>query len=209
MTNNEYAAIIYRQVYNRDGDSDVYTRGMMEALKSITHKEQVVLENRFRHRMTLKEAGKEFGISEYAVRYTVKKALARLRHPFRLRMMSMTRVEEERDLYRQASEEAEAMNEKLNRLIFLLVRGMPINEELHAAYDKLEMRVADAGFLPQIAKALCWAKINIVGDLYDVDSYERLMRIRNIGAKYIDSLIARMRELGFNEWADAMESGKG
>jgi hypothetical protein len=209
MTDHEYAAVLYCRVFRVEDDGgETYVQGVKDALGTLKERERLALEGRLRYGKTYKLIEKELGMSAQAARRVVNTAICKLRHPFRIRMMSMARVEEERSLYRQASEEAKAINEKLNRLVFLLVRGMPINEELHAAYDKLEMRVDEAGFLPQAAKALYWANIKTVGDLYDVDSYERLTRIRNIGTKYIGSLIGRMRELGFNKWADAIESEK-
>ena len=99
MTDKEYAAVIYRHVFNVEDDGgDAHTRGIMRAIDTLFEREQLVLNEYYRHGKTLRQVGEEIGLTGASVGRIVKKAIRKLRHPSRLRDMSMAKVEAERDM---------------------------------------------------------------------------------------------------------------
>jgi len=110
MTDREYAALIYRRVFNvKDDGGDAYTPGILKVLETLRLREQTVLENRLRRGMTMKQAGEKFSLSESSARYIFKKALRKLRHPSVIRDMSMAKIAADRNMYK---EELEAVSKR-------------------------------------------------------------------------------------------------
>jgi len=186
VTDQEYAARIYCLVFDVDDDEgDAYTQGILYAIKTLSHYEQTVLKSRFRDGMTWKQAGEMLcdGHSSRA-RYHTQKALLKLRHPSRLKHMSMARIVAERDEYKQ-------------RII-----------EMQKLYDPRMLSLFDADFPLRAAHVLTRMGIGTVEAVHNIDSYERLKNIRDLGKRATDELIAHMRHLGFSEWADKIELTK-
>ena len=85
MTDQEYAAIIYRKIFLVTDDNDAPTQGIMKAISTLGPREQFVLEKYYRHGKTLEQVGKEIGLSRSWVGQIVNKAILKLRHPLRSR----------------------------------------------------------------------------------------------------------------------------
>jgi len=114
MTDQEYAARIYRRVFHvGDDGGDAYTRGIMQALDTLCPREQIVLSSYYRHGKTQEQIGKEIGLARASVGHIVQKAILKLRHPSRSRNMSMAKIEADRDMYRQ---ELRAANIRISEL---------------------------------------------------------------------------------------------
>ena len=96
MTDNEYALKIYCRAFSVASDNgDAYTQGIFEAIKTLDAREQLALESYFRHCNTYKQVAIILGgVSNETARRVVQKALLKLRHPYRLRNMSLKAVTE-------------------------------------------------------------------------------------------------------------------
>jgi len=94
MTDNEYAYIIYCRVFSGALDSgDAYTHGILEQVSSLDAREQLALESYYRHGNTYEQTAAILGgVSNETARRVVQKALLKLRHPYRLRCMSLKAV---------------------------------------------------------------------------------------------------------------------
>ena len=104
MTNTEYAANIYRLVFNVDDGGDAYTHGILEVLKTLSPYEEIAVESRYRYGMTFKQAGERIGgLSELQATHYTKKALRKLRHPSRTRNMSVAAIIERKDILLDAA----------------------------------------------------------------------------------------------------------
>ena len=99
MTDNEYASRIYCCVFCTDSDGgDSYTRGILDMIGTLSDREQAALESYHRFGYTYKQTGAALGgISGEAARRIVLKALLKLKHPSRLRNMSVKSLLEKRD----------------------------------------------------------------------------------------------------------------
>jgi len=93
MTEQEYAALIYRLVFHADGNGDICTAGVIKALDTLLPRERLLLENYYRCGKTMKQIGKEIGLSGESVGRIIKKAHRKLRHPSVSRDMSIARAE--------------------------------------------------------------------------------------------------------------------
>jgi len=120
MTDNEYASRIYCCVFCTDADDgDSYTRGILDAIGTLTVREQTALESYYRHDNNYKQTGSVIGnISGEAARRIVQKALLKLRHQSRRKNMSVKNIIKDHD-----KKTAEAMDivfelrETLNQFI--------------------------------------------------------------------------------------------
>ena len=99
MTDNEYASKIYCCVFVKDTDGgDSYTRGILDVIGTLSSREQAALESYYRHGNTYKQTGIIIGnLSGETARYTVQKALLKLKHPSRIRYMSVKSILNMRD----------------------------------------------------------------------------------------------------------------
>ena len=99
MTDNDYASKIYCCVFNVDSDGgDSYTRGILDAVGTLTIREQAALESYYRYGNTYKHTGIILGkISGEAARRIVQKALLKLRHQSRIKNMSVASIIKNRE----------------------------------------------------------------------------------------------------------------
>jgi len=87
MTDNEYASKIYCRIFRTDtygGDS--YTQGILDAISTLSDREQAALEFYYRYGNNYKQTGKLIGdFSGETARQIVLKALLKLKHPSRIK----------------------------------------------------------------------------------------------------------------------------
>ena len=86
MTDQEYAARIYREVFNTK-PGDAYTQGILAAIETLESREQAMLESYVRHGKTYKQTAEVFHLSAASTWQIVRKAFCKLRHPSRTRRM--------------------------------------------------------------------------------------------------------------------------
>ena len=120
MTDNDYASKIYCSVFNVDTDGgDSYTRGILDAVGTLSVREQAALESYYRHGRTYKQTGMMLGrISGEAARQVVQKALLKLRHQSRIKNMSVAsiiKIHETRTA--EVTELAKALREALDHYL--------------------------------------------------------------------------------------------
>ena len=207
MTDQEYAARIYCQVFKAEYDGgDAYTQGIQSAIGTLGDREQIMLENYYRHGRTYVQMGNEFCLSGQKARQIVQKALLKLRHPSRSRNMSIAQVAKDRDMYKDKLAEANDTINELSKLAASLSKGISTNEELQAILVKQETCVCDIGLSRQAKGALLRASKQTVKSILSITTWDELCGIRNFGVKSRGEVLVKMRELGFHEWADRMDA---
>ena len=95
MSDEDYAANLYCHIFGveEDGD-DANTRRILDALNTLTERERISLECRFRECRTLEQTREALGgVGNERVRQIQAKAIRKLRHPARVRDMSVAQIE--------------------------------------------------------------------------------------------------------------------
>jgi len=93
MTDKEYAALIYDLIFPDEiADDDMYARGVLEMIDTLTEREQYALECYYRYDLTYKQASAKLGLSHSQAHRVVTKAVLKLRHPTRADNMSIRRM---------------------------------------------------------------------------------------------------------------------
>ena len=191
MTDNKYAALIYYQGFGVKDDSDVYVKGILDAIGTLPPQERSVLETYYRHGKSCRQIGEDFGIPGQSVGKIVQKALRKLRHPSKAREMSIAQIRKDRDRYKE--ELAEARNRDLDKPM--------------APFSR-EMSICGMEFSARTQNALLRAGKDTVKSLLEIATFAELQKIRNLGAASGNEVIAKMRGLGFHAWADGIAAGQ-
>jgi len=93
MTENEYAARIYCKVFQLESpDDDIYVRGTLDAISTLTEQEQRALRYYYRDGLTYKQTGAQLSLSESSANRVVRKALLKLRRPGSLDRIRVSRI---------------------------------------------------------------------------------------------------------------------
>jgi len=205
MTDHEYAGKIYNLIFYVTSDNgDAYTRGILDALMSLSIREQTALECYYRYGNTYEQAGRIIGdIKGEAARRMINKALMKLRHPSKSRNYSVKLILDERDKRIDSlKKEVDGLYDQIERL----TKGLPLDREIQFKIDERKAGIGSLGFSSRINNHLLDAGINTVESLIAIDSFDVLMEKRNFGKKSRLEIIQKMRQLGYNEWADKMDS---
>ena len=90
MTDDEYAVIIYCNVFRvNNDDGDTCVSGVFDMIKTLSDREQAALESYYRNGNTFKQTGLILnGIKPEVARRLVNKAVLKLKHPSRLKYLS-------------------------------------------------------------------------------------------------------------------------
>ena len=93
MTDNEYASRIYCRIFRLEHtDGDLYARGVLNAINTLSEREQRTLEHYYRDGLTYKQTAEKIGLSPSQARRVVVTALLKLRHPCRSDHMRISKI---------------------------------------------------------------------------------------------------------------------
>lgn len=180
----------------------VYVPALVESLKSLTEREQKVIEMRFRYGYNLEQTAKKFNVTRERIRQIEARALRKLRHPRHFKkwmkdtLDKAWEIAEERDKVRL---ENVILKNKLREM--MRAGGVP-EEEIGEAMKPVESEdvvtledMADKGLSVRSYNCLKRSGINTLDDLKGM-TFEELMRVRNLGRKCCDEIIRIMRGYG-------------
>ena len=207
MTDNEYASRIYCRVFRVDGDNgDVYTRGTLDAISTLDEQERSALECYFRNGLTYEQTGAFLGdVGKEAARSVINKAILKLRHPSRARLISVGKLV--RHMERQL-EDAELAIAELHNRIERISYGEPIHRIPRAAAAPRKKGIGEIGFTSRTLNHLLSEGLNTLDAILALDSLDVLIVRRGFGLRSLDEIITKMRSHGYGEWADKIESGR-
>lgn len=164
----------------------VYVPALNEAVKSLTDREQKVIHLRFKQGRNLEETANEFCVTRERIRQVEARALRKLRHP----RFSRHFVLDTMDKAIEAKEECSRLELENIRLRSMINENVPEPEPVDTSMDidDLELSVRSYNCLKR-------AGINKVSDL-DGWTVEKMMRIRNLGRRSLDEVLAKLKEYG-------------
>lgn len=169
----------------------VYVPGILESLTELTDREQNVLKMRFMSGMTLEECGKEIGTQRERVRQVEAKALRKLRHPRHWKRWHLDTMEKAIEEGKERSR-LELENIRLRSMIPEEVMNPPEEPERGNPTD---VDIGDMELSIRSYNCLKRAGINKICEL-DGMTREKLMKVRNLGRKSMDEVIAKAAEWG-------------
>jgi len=83
MTDKDYAAHICCRIFHVEHADDMHAHGVLDAIHTLTEREQRALEYYYRDGLTYAQIGVDMGLSQSQARRIIVKALLKLRHPAR------------------------------------------------------------------------------------------------------------------------------
>jgi sigma-70, region 4 len=119
MTDMEYMSRVYCATWNLDNDNgDLYIQGIQEALHTLSEREQLALELRYREGMTYKMVGQNIGgVCTERARYIIQMAMRKLRHLSPSICMSVSQIVEKCDNLRSMLKEKNAVIDEQKKTI--------------------------------------------------------------------------------------------
>lgn len=193
MNSYKYVAKIHEEVFGKDfNKQDIHINGTLEAIETLSEKEQICLYKRHAENKTLKEIGKDLGVTQERIRQVLSKAYRKLKNPQKVRLMLVSKIIEENNRLKQEILELKSIiktreitEKPQNTNIVLSIEDMNLSGRCHNIMKRQGMKT--------------------VYDILKITSYSRLEATRNMGKQAISELFSKMRELGFDEWVDKME----
>ena len=172
----------------------VYPPAIEDALKTLTEREQKVLELRYQKGMTLQRTSEYFGISRERIRQVEAKALRKLRHPFRFRRCLLDTTEKAVELEKENSRlrlQNVILSDKLKNA------GILSNDEVEAVKkpDTASIDISDMELSVRSYNCLRRTGINTLYDLTQM-SMDNMMKVRNLGRRSLMEIIDKMKEYG-------------
>jgi len=204
MTDNEYASKIYCSVFCiTDDGGDTYTRGVLDALAALSKREQFALVCYIRHGYSFKQTGAALGgLTGESARGVIYKALLKLRHPSKLKKLSVKLLLADRD--KKLTAAAGEIDELYDQL-GLLISGAPVNPKTKSAMDLRKKSIVEIGFSSRVYNHLLDAGINTVDALLELDSLDILTQRRSFGKASKLEILQKMRVNEYTVWADKMD----
>ncbi len=170
--------------------------GIKTGLKTLTDREQLVLEYRYKDIQTLEQVGKLLGVTRERVRQIEAKALRKLRHPTRLTKMKaytyedMIRGNEERNELRE-------QNKLLEKAIKLYAKEEITKDQLEEMAKKVDVNNVSIDELDLSVRSYNCLKrrgIDTLGELLEI-TYAELSQVRNLGAKSREEVMRKLQGL--------------
>ena len=175
-----------------------------------TDRERKVIELRYKDGMTLEQVGNVFGVQRERIRQIQAKALRKLRHPRLSRHYRLDTMERwydaEEELSKMRLENIRLQN-RLDALTELASRNITpaeLDEIEKERERKQSARIEEMELSVRSWNCLCRANIRYVKDLEGM-TIEKLAKIRNLGRKSMNEVVAKAAEWGIEIKSEVME----
>ena len=175
--------------------------GLKQAIETLTEREQKVLKFRYIDGLSLEKTGKEFGVTRERIRQVEAKAIRKLHHPSRIKLIECgpSALDELTTLQKQLDKtKAELQREILKKRQELrdLQKGDPDTvKAILSTNGNLDTRLERMG-LSVRAYNCCVRAGYKSADEFIGKTRSDLMKIRNLGRKSMEELIVRLAECG-------------
>jgi len=173
--------VIYDIYQDKDFVYEVYIPAFLETIEDMPSRYRLVIEMRYRDKMTYKAIGERFGVTGSRIGQIREKALRKLRHPSRSRgyILGKDPINRLENLL-TAYKEATAENESLKKIIKFKNQSGLTPASFDVTIEELELSV-------RTFNALKRANIKTLADLMQL-SGDDLRKLRGMGRKSFDEL---------------------
>lgn len=176
---------------------NIYVPGILESLTELTEREQEVLKMRFMSGMTLDECAAVMSVGRERIRQIEAKALRKLRHPMRFKRWHLDTmdkaIEEAKERSRLELENA-VLRSKLKSLEVPEEEFMNLPESARLP-KPTDVDIGEMELSVRSYNCLKRAMINNISDLEGM-TVDDLMKVRNLGRKSMEEVIAKAKEWG-------------
>jgi len=186
MLQNEFPFnLAYDILQSTEEIQNIFIPGILQAIETLTPREQKILHMRYYEKHTLEECGKVYGVGKERIRQIQAKALRKMRHPSRKNMYMGTSIAELKN--------AEENFQKLSHEYELLIEAFEaykncINKQNETGVFfpftqtaiTLNTAISELGLNKRIQNALTNSGIKELKDIIDMTEDE-LMRIPGFG----------------------------
>lgn len=173
--------------------------GLEHALYTLTEREQQAIEEYFGNGGTLESTAKLWNVTKERARQIIAKAVRKLRHPMRFKIIKYGLEGWER---RKAIEQEDLMLDEQEEM---LIHRRAIVEQLIEEKQEInrETTIEDMQLSVRTYNCLGRAGIRTLNDLMKYtkeNGYSGLCRIRNLGRKSLSEIFRKMEELTGTDW---------
>lgn len=179
--------------------NDDQLAGFEQALDTLHPRERRALELYFEEEKTLKEIGKEFGVTQERVRQIVSKAIRKMRNPIRVKLIrngpKMQELQRLEQIEAEILARKERINERLAELEQLENQANDKMEDLRQRTTKtLVDRIDDLDLSVRSYNCLRRANCDTITQVIDLFENGKIFGVRNLGKKSIAEIIDRISE---------------
>ena len=221
MSDYEYAVMVYNAVFSGGNENDCHIKGVLSVLSDLTPREQAVLEYRYREGFTYKKIGEMLGLKSSTRPYQIiQKILRKLRHSSHGCKMSISAIVRECNDYKDRLAKSVLETRQAHLEIIRLKKCIEsIEENLPTGFlhfvDKGDLTartpltvVEDLNLSVRSFNCIKRASYNTIDDILKIESASEFQKIRNLGKKSMLEILEVMRNSGFVEWAERIETTK-
>lgn len=184
----------WESVLNTDQEA-----GLEHALSTLTEREQQAIAEYFENGGTLESTAKLWNVTKERARQIIAKAIRKLRHPMRFKIIKYGLEGWER---RKAIDQEDLMLDEQEAM--LIHRRAVVEQLLEEKQEiKRETTIEDMQLSVRTYNCLCRAGIRTLNDLMKYtkeNGYSGLCRIRNLGRKSLSEIFRKMEELTGTDW---------
>ena len=179
--------------------NDDQLAGFDQALGTLHPRERRALELYFEEEKTLKEIGKEFGVTQERIRQIVSKAIRKMRNPIRVKLIrngpKMQELQRLEQIEAEIAARKERINERLAELEQLENQANDKMEDLRQRTAKtLIDRIDDLDLSVRSYNCLRRANCDTITQVIDLFENGKIFGVRNLGKKSIAEIIDRISE---------------
>lgn len=161
--------------------TDDNKKGLEEALNQLTERERTVMKERFENNKSMKEVGKMFRVTTERIRQIEAKALRKLRHPTRMRMIISG--------YKAYCKEQRMKEQAIERF-----RNASLSKKYGDDYAKsVVLDIHNLDFSVRTLNCLVRAGIKRIDEITCIN---QLWSIRNMCRKSVDEVVEKAKDLG-------------
>ena len=175
-------------------------------LSTLEEKESKTLRLRFEKNMTLEEVAKIMHCTREKVRLTEAKALRKLRHPSRSKIIYggkdlVTEMNRVKDEYENKTAQFSALILDVNKKYATLTKALTdiglIPSDLDVFIPSSYISISDVNFSVRTYTCLKRAGVNTLRDICELN-LEELHKIRNLGSKCVDEILRVLADNGLS-----------
>lgn len=179
--------------------NDDQLAGFDQALGTLRPRERRALELYFEEEKTLKEIGKEFGVTQERIRQIVSQAIRKMRSPIRVKLIrngpKMQELQRLEQIEAEIAARKERINERLAELEQLENQANDKMEDLRQRTTKtLIDRIDDLDLSVRSYNCLRRANCDTITQVIDLFENGKIFGVRNLGKKSIAEIIDRISE---------------